>query len=66
MRPAPQPELRLKEAAKLGFSAAVVPKTLKSAGMGMRLIGVNDVGELASFAGAESRFLKRERARIES
>jgi DNA repair protein RadA/Sms len=47
VRPAPQPELRLKEAAKLGFSVAVVPKGLKVERFGLQLIEVKDVSEIA-------------------
>ncbi len=51
VRPAPQAELRLKEAAKLGFRRAVVPAGTKMeiAGLEMRQIG--NVADLAAFAG---------------
>ncbi len=52
VRPAPQPELRLKEAAKLGFSTAVVPKGTDFPGLGLNLVQVRDVDELRAFAGA--------------
>ncbi|HEY6577949.1 MAG TPA: DNA repair protein RadA [Rhizomicrobium sp.] len=52
IRPAPQPELRLKEAVKLGFTAAVVPAGLKAASAGLVLREVCDVRELARIAGA--------------
>ncbi|MGH6877573.1 MAG: DNA repair protein RadA [Rhizomicrobium sp.] len=52
IRPAPQPELRLKEAAKLGFTAAIVPPGLKAASAGLALREVSDVRELARLAGA--------------
>ncbi|HWE06999.1 MAG TPA: DNA repair protein RadA, partial [Rhizomicrobium sp.] len=51
IRPAPQPELRLKEAAKLGFTAALVPPGLKAANSGLALREVRNVGELAQWAG---------------
>ena len=51
IRPAPQPELRLKEAAKLGFTAAVVPPGMKAANSGLALREVRNVGELAQWAG---------------
>ncbi|HEY1615219.1 MAG TPA: DNA repair protein RadA [Rhizomicrobium sp.] len=54
VRPAPQPELRLKEAAKLGFSTAVVPPGIKAENAGLSLVEVRDVSELARFAGAEA------------
>src|SRR6201996_4248040 len=46
VRPAPQAELRLKEAAKLGFSSAIVPAGTRSEGAGMPLTEVKDVAEL--------------------
>src|SRR5258706_4170851 len=55
VRPAPQPELRLKEAAKLGFTKAVVPKGLKIERFGLQLIEVKDVGDLAALAGPGPR-----------
>jgi DNA repair protein RadA/Sms len=51
IRPAPQPELRLKEAAKLGFTAALVPPGMKAANSGLALREVRNVGELAQWAG---------------
>ena len=52
IRPAPQPELRLKEAAKLGFTTAVVPKDTKTEVPGLALRPVKDVGDLISVCGA--------------
>jgi DNA repair protein RadA/Sms len=52
IRPAPQPELRLKEAAKLGFTTAIVPAGLKAAHGGLALREVRDVVELVRLAGA--------------
>jgi len=49
VRPAPQAELRLKEAAKLGFKRALVPLGTKFEGLALRQIG--NVAELAAFAG---------------
>jgi len=49
-RPAPQAELRLKEAAKLGFTTALIPTGTKAEGAGLTLQTVKDVGELAAFA----------------
>jgi DNA repair protein RadA/Sms len=54
VRPVPQPELRLKEAAKLGFATAVVPAGTKADGAGLKLVTVKDVGELALLAGARA------------
>jgi len=69
VRPAPQAELRLKEAAKLGFSTAVVPEGTRADGLGIALRPVKDVGDLVAFAGAQERRAARNvsgRARIES
>ncbi len=52
VRPAPQAELRLKEAAKLGFRLAAVPAGMKTAISGLELRPVRDVADLAAFAGA--------------
>jgi DNA repair protein RadA/Sms len=65
IRPAPQPELRLKEAAKLGFSAAVVPRGLKVERFGLTFIEVKDVRELADLTGPGLRSRER-RVKIES
>ena len=51
IRPAPQPELRLKEAAKLGFTSAMVPAGI-TWDTGPELRVVKNVGELARLAGA--------------
>ncbi len=48
VRPAPQAELRLKEAAKLGFTNAVVPRGVQLESVGLRLTEVKDVAELLS------------------
>ncbi len=65
VRPAPQAELRLKEAAKLGFSTAVVPKGMKVDNAGLKLVEVKDVAELMAFAGDARRPLDR-RGKLES
>jgi DNA repair protein RadA/Sms len=52
IRPAPQAELRLKEAAKLGFSKAIVPQDTKVDSAGLVLRPVKDVGDLIAYAGA--------------
>jgi DNA repair protein RadA/Sms len=51
IRPAPQAELRLKEAAKLGFTSAVVPAGTKADGVGLTLRPIEDVSDLALLAG---------------
>jgi len=51
VRPAPQAELRLKEAAKLGFTIAVIPVGTKAPSEGLELRQIADVGELIEFAG---------------
>jgi len=55
IRPAPQPELRLKEAAKLGFSTAVVPRGIKADAAGLKLVELSHVSELTRFAGHHAR-----------
>jgi DNA repair protein RadA/Sms len=56
IRPAAQPELRLKEAAKLGFSQAVVPKGIKSGSGGLALREIGHLHELVDLIGrAEKR-----------
>jgi DNA repair protein RadA/Sms len=52
IRPAPQPELRLKEAAKLGFTIATVPPGLKTAPGSVALREVRDVVELVRLSGS--------------
>jgi DNA repair protein RadA/Sms len=51
VRPAPQSELRLKEAAKLGFKHALVPAGTKAEGAGMALRPIADVHALAEAIG---------------
>jgi DNA repair protein RadA/Sms len=64
IRPAPQPELRLKEAAKLGFSVAVVPEGTK-ADAGISLKPVRDVVDLIGLLGGVESSAPR-RGKIES
>ncbi len=52
VRPAPQAELRLKEAAKLGFSLAAVPAGLAATPEGLDLRPIADVAALTAFASA--------------
>jgi DNA repair protein RadA/Sms len=59
VRPAPQAELRLKEAAKLGFHTAVVPVGSKTEGTGLEMRQIRDVGELVCFAGGSARGQRR-------
>jgi len=58
VRTSPQAELRLKEAAKLGFSSAVVPQDTH--GAGLKLNPVKDVGDLIAFAGAAAGRTKKD------
>jgi DNA repair protein RadA/Sms len=64
IRPAPQAELRLREAAKLGFSRAIVPAGTKMDGSGMRLSEVGDIAELLTLIGVPRAVPGR--ARMES
>ncbi len=64
IRPAPQAELRLKEAAKLGFATAIVPAGTKAEGAGLALRPLRDIADLLSLAGAEQRASRR--GRLES
>ena len=59
VRPAPQAELRLKEAAKLGFARAIVPAGTKIDAAGLELEPVRDVTELVSRIGADRRSPRR-------
>ena len=54
VRPAPQAELRLKEAVKLGFATAVVPPGTRIAAEGLDLKEIADVGGLVAFAGGRA------------
>ncbi len=55
IRPAPQAELRLKEAAKLGFTTAEVPQDTRSEVAGLAQKPIKDVGDLIAFTGASGR-----------
>jgi DNA repair protein RadA/Sms len=65
VRPAPQGELRLKEAAKLGFRVAVVPEGTKAEIAGLELKAVSDVARLVSLTGGQPLNTVR-RGRIDS
>ncbi|HEX3754415.1 MAG TPA: DNA repair protein RadA [Rhizomicrobium sp.] len=52
IRPVPQAEARLKEAAKLGFKTAFVPKGTRADGAGLTLIEMGETAELLRFAPA--------------
>ncbi len=54
VRPAPQGELRLKEAAKLGFTAAAIPAGTKIPGEGLLLRPIKDLTDLIEFCGGET------------
>lgn len=53
VRPAPQAELRLKEAVKLGFTRAVVPVGTNAEVTGLALDAIKDVGELVALVAGE-------------
>ena len=55
VRPAPQAELRLKEAVKLGFTRAIVPAGTNIRVEGLALEAIKDVGELARLVGEDAR-----------
>ena len=65
IRPVPQAESRLKEAAKLGFKAAFVPKGTKVDGAGLALTEIASVADLLRFA-PQPASRPRGRATIES
>src|SRR6185312_306922 len=50
IRPVPQAEARLKEAAKLGFKQAFIPKGAKVEGAGLKLTEITSVADLLAFA----------------
>jgi DNA repair protein RadA/Sms len=52
IRPVPQAEARLKEAAKLGFKSAFVPAGTRATGTGLALTEITSVAELLRFAPA--------------
>ena len=66
IRPVAQMELRLKEAAKLGFKRALVPKGQKRAGLGMEVIEVGRVVDAIATALANSTEHRPTEAAIES
>ena len=55
IRPVPQAEARLKEAAKLGFKQAFIPKGTKVDGAGLKLTEMTSVADLLAFAPRPSR-----------
>jgi DNA repair protein RadA/Sms len=55
IRPVPQAEARLKEAAKLGFKQAYIPKGIKVDGAGLKLTEMTSVADLLAFAPRPSR-----------
>ncbi|MEL7068522.1 MAG: DNA repair protein RadA [Cyanobacteria bacterium J06581_3] len=66
VRPVSQMELRLKEAAKLGFKRALVPKGQKRGGLGMEVIEVGRVVDAIATALANSTQHDPEEASVES
>jgi len=65
IRPVPQAEGRLKEAAKLGFKSAFVPKGTRVDGAGVALTEIASVADLLRF-GSEAAPSPARRATIES
>jgi DNA repair protein RadA/Sms len=61
IRPVPQAELRLKEAAKLGFKQAFVPAGMRVDAAGLKLTEITSVADLLRFAPEP-----RSRAKLES
>ena len=61
IRPVPQAELRLKEAAKLGFKQAFIPAGTKTGATGLKLTEITSVADLLRFAPEP-----RSRAKLES
>jgi len=67
IRPVPQAEARLKEAAKLGFKQAFIPKGTKAEGAGLKLTEITSVADLIAFAPEpRSNVSVAKHARIES
>jgi len=69
VRPAPQAELRLKEAAKLGFASAIVPAGTRADSAGLSLTEVKDVAELLALLSGPREVTARQtagRGRMES
>ena len=67
IRPVPQAEARLKEAAKLGFKQAFIPKGTKAEGAGLKLTEIASVADLLAFAPEPgSKRGEAKHARIES
>jgi DNA repair protein RadA/Sms len=65
VRAAPQAELRLKEAVKLGFTRAIVPAGTNADVKGLVLESVKDVGELAVLIAGEAQTMSQ-RGRVRS
>ena len=65
IRPVPQAELRLKEAAKLGFKQAFIPAGTRVDGAGLKLTEMNNVADLLAFA-PRPRSKTANRDRLES
>jgi len=61
VRPVTQADGRLKEAAKLGFSRALLPAQTKGGAGGLRLESCSDVAELVARIGGESGVARGER-----
>jgi DNA repair protein RadA/Sms len=66
VRPVPQADARLKEAAKLGFKTAFVPAGTKAGDVGLSLTEITNVAGLLRFAPEPSVPKTARHARIES
>src|SRR3954463_13025876 len=66
IRPVPQAEARLKEAAKLGFKAAFVPAGTKAHVPGLSLTEISNVADLLRFAPEPTPSKSTGRAKLES
>jgi len=66
IRPVPQADARLKEAAKLGFKTAFAPAGTKAGDVGLTLTEINNVGELLRFAPDPTPSKTSGRAKLES
>jgi DNA repair protein RadA/Sms len=66
IRPVPQADARLKEAAKLGFKKAFIPAGTKASDVGLALTEITNVAELLRFAPEPTPSKSLGRAKLES
>jgi len=66
IRPVPQADARLKEAAKLGFKAAFVPAGTKAQDVGISLTEISNVAGLLRFAPEPTPSKSLGRGKVES